>query len=380
MLLINGCVRTKDEENPEDKFLVVTNDPAAAAPKSSFSTVNSVKDHPTPRNLELTPYPVVKVVKEDVYILEADGKDILKKYHRFSNGDILPVTALSLPAGSGAVNFIMENATRGYCSLTKTGKILVFNAESMSMTGLIDLSSYAINDASPDPTIMAFAYGKLYVVCNQVYNGKTIPSPAQVLIIDVANGNKVTNVTDDRAGYSGTTDTPSSVFFTENGDFYLYCVSSRGSIDPTQSGFLRIRSGQTSFDLDYYFSIGDLTIAGVQGDKVNYLQRPLYVSGGIVLSTGNIPALAGNPQNYITDQSFGSFKIDLSGKTISKIDFPYSNGYANSLYRYNNIVYVGLSTSGGIGFFEYDITSGKASTVTKISTAGIGDPWLMATF
>ncbi len=53
-----------------------------------------------------------------------------------------------------------------------------------------------------------------------------------------------------------------------------------------------------------------------------------YYKNGIVYSTGNIYALASNPPNYVTDRTYGSFKVDLINKTITKLNIPNSNGYA----------------------------------------------------
>jgi hypothetical protein len=351
LLLLSSCVKNKDV-NLEDKFLIITN----GSSRSHFSTLNTLNDFPTSRNLELALSPIVKSIGEDLFILEPNA-DAIKKYHRFSNGDISERGVLSLLPASGASDMIIVSDRLGYLSLKGSAKIMAWNPSTMAGLGSVDISSFGISDANPDVTLMAFSNGKLYVVCNQRYSGKTIPTPAQVLIIDTKNGNTVTSVTDDRGGY--TDNTPSAVFFTENGDCYLYC----GAGKPEQNGFLRIKNGQSSFDIGYFFGIGTL-------GTIDHLERTCYAGNGMAYS---MAALTGN-------QQFGAFSINLTDKTVTKIDLPYSNGYAGNIFGYGGKLYFGISTGSAKGFYEYEMASGKAGVTPKINTTNIGDPWIMGTF
>lgn len=353
LILIISCGKD-DDENKNARFLIVTN----SASKSHISTLYSLNDFPVAKPLELALNPIIKLIKEDVFILEP-GVDTIKRYHRFSNGDILGRGALSLPPASGATDMIIVNDEKGYCSLTKSGKIMAWDPGTMASLGTIDISAFGIGDANPDVSLMAFSNDKLYVVCNQLYNGKTIPSPAQVLIIDTKNGNSVTSVTDDRIGYTGAANTPSALLFAENGDCYLYC----GTGKPEENGFLRIKNGQSSFDLNYFFPIGTL-------GTIDYLKCSYYGGNGMVYSMGALPG----------SSQFGAFKTDLINKTVVKIGLPSSNGYAHSIFQYNNTLYFGLSAGTLKGFYEYEISSGKVSASPRINTAYQGDPWILATF
>ena len=188
----------------------------------------------------------------------------------------------------------------------------------MQLISYIDLTSYALGgDGSPDPANLLLKDGKLYVACVQTSDGFTSQHPAQVLIIDLANGNAVTSVTDSRSTWAGSIDEQYSMFFDEAGDLYVFCVASYGFGGTAQKcGFLRIKSGKTIFDPAYFFNVADYNITGIPGSKVDYLQHMHYTSNGIVYSTGNIYALASNPPNYITDRTFGSFKVDIVNKPV----------------------------------------------------------------
>jgi hypothetical protein len=160
---------------------------------------------------------------------------------------------------------------------------------------------------------------------------------------------------------------------------YIFCVASYGFGGPAQKcGFLRIENGQTSFDPTYFFNVADYSIDGVPGNKVDYLQRMRYVGNGMVYSTGNIYTLASNPPDYINDRTYGSFKVDIINKTITKLDLPYSNGMAASVLPYDGKILWGLATATGVGIYSYDPASNSSSTGPIVSTQG--DPSIIEYF
>jgi hypothetical protein len=221
--------------------------------------------------------------------------------------------------------------------------------------------------------------GKLYVACSQTTDGFTSAHPVQVLIIDVNNGNNIVSATDSRSTWAGSINEQKSIFFDENGDMYIFCVASYGFGGPSQKcGFLRIKSGQTSFDPTYFFNVADYTIEGIAGGKVDYLQRMRYVGNGIVYSTGNIYALASNPPDYLKDRTYGSFKVDIINQTITKLDLPYSNGYAASVLPYEGKILWGLATATGVGIYAYDPSTNAGSTAPIVTTQG--DPSIIEVF
>jgi hypothetical protein len=263
--------------------------------------------------------------------------------------------------------------------LLNAGKILVFNPSTMAVLNTIDLTSHALGgDGNPDPNVMAFRNGKLYVACSQTSNGYTSSYPVQVLIIDVNNNFSVTSATDNRSGWAGSVNEQKSIFFDENGDLYIFCVASYGFMPGQKAGFLRIKNGQTGFDPSYFFNISDYSIAGVPGNKVDYLQRMRYAGGGIVYSTGNIYALMSNPPNYVNDRTYGSFKVDIINQTITKLNIPYSNGYSASVGLFENKVLFGIAGTTAVGIYRYDPVADTASASPVVTTQG--DPHQIEVF
>ena len=237
---------------------------------------------------------------------------------------------MTMTPDSQPMHVLVDSDTRAFCSLYNAGEIAIFDPSTMTLTGTIDLTSFAKGDGSPDPGVMLLHENLLYVAVSQTTDTYTSSHPAEILQIDLNNNNEVTSITDDRASYAGNVDTPGSLFLDEQGDIYVYCVSSYGFGPGQKAGFLRIKNGESAFDESYFFNTTDLNINGIEGNHIDYLHRPDYAGNGILYSTGNVYALASNPPDYINDRTFGNFKVDIYNQSISVVDIPFSNGYSAS--------------------------------------------------
>jgi hypothetical protein len=385
-LLITACAKDSNKNNGPatglDKFIMVTNitntNPIIGY-VGTFSNLD-IGSYTNVKARQFTQYPFVELYKDFVFVLPNKGGDLVRKYKRQPDGSLSDEGSIAMPSGSVTIDMVVESDTKAYISLWTLGKIAVINPSTMQLINYIDLTSYALGgDGSPDPTNLLLRNGKLYVACVQTSDGFTSQHAAQVLIIDLINGNTVISVTDNRSTWAGSIDEPKSMFLNENGDLYVFCVASYGFGGPSQKcGFLRIKNGQSAFDPTYFFNVADFTIADIPGNKVDYLQHMQYAGNGIVYSTGNIYALASNPPNYVTDRTFGSFKVDILNKTITKINLPYSNGYAASVLVHQHKTYWGLATATGVGIYMYDPATNVASAAPVIATQG--DPGVIDAF
>lgn len=372
--LANSCKKDEkgESQNSLDKLLLVTNITTSNPVTAYVGTLKdlTVGTYTNTKARQFNEYPFVTIYHDDVFVIPNKKGDILKKLHREPDGTLSDAGSLTLPANALSICVVVASNTRAYCSLSNTGKIAVFNPSTMQLLEYIDLTSYALGDASPDPSVMALKDGKLYVACVQTSDGYTSNKPVQMLIIDVANGNKIVSATDKRTSWCGSIDEKNSVFFDEKGDLYVFCVASYGFVPGQKCGFLRIKNGESTFDPEYFFNVADLNIAGIPNGKVDYLQHMYYASDGIIYSTGNIYALASNPPNYVMDRTMGNFKVDLYNKTITTLDLPFSNGYSASVTLYEGKVLFGLSTAGGVGIYTYDPVTRVASKEPVVTTQG----------
>ncbi len=385
-ILMWSCDKSTDEPDPIsdilDRFVIVSNITTAATPTAYIGTFKdlNVGNYTNSKAQQFTSYPFISTYGDDVFVCQNRGGDLMIKYTRQTGGTLLETGRLSNPSGSQPMHVIVVNDNKAFLSLYNTGKIVVFNPRTMTTIETIDLSSFAKGDGSPDPGIMLFKDGKLYVPVSQTTDTYTSDKPAEMLIIDTNDRNKVISITDDRATFLGNLDSPHSMFFDEKGDLYVYALSSWGFYPGQKAGWLRVKSGEIAFDKSYFFNTTDYVIQGVQGGHIDYLQHPSYYANGIVYSAGNIPALASNPPDYVKDRTFGAFKVDVYNQTITKLDIPNSNGYAASVLSLakDGKALFGMSGTTGVGIYSYDHATGATSSNPLITVQG--DPSMIEVF
>lgn len=379
---LSAC-KKDDEPGPvisgSHDIAIVTNINSSSPATGYVGTLKdlSVGDYDVSSARQSTVTPFLVLEGDDVYVIPNQRGDLLLKYRR-NNGVLDEVGSLSLPSGSTSISLVVESEEKAYVSLRATGKIAIINPSNMTITDYIDLTGYAIGDASPDPANMVLRDGKLYVACQQTSDGFSSAHPAEVLIIDLENGNSITSVTDSRTTYAGASDDMHAMFFDERGDLYLFCVASYGFVPGQNCGFLRIKNGETQFDPDYFFNVADYTISDIPGNKIDYFQHVLYNENGTLFGAGNMYALASNPPDYVNDHTVGAFKVDLYNQTITKLDLPYCNGYSASLTQYQDKILWGLSTETGVGIYTYELSTGETSNGPVVTTQG--DPSTLEVF
>jgi hypothetical protein len=383
-VIITACTKyypdVKDRVPGLDKIIMITNINTGSTSVAYLGTRPdlSAGSYVNASAQQVVSYPLAQVYNNEVYLIEGRSGDKIKKYTRNMDGTLMNVGSLTMPAASFPYCIAFENSTRAYVSLGNTGKIAIINPSDMTQVGSIDLTSYALGDASPDPGVIIYRDKKLYVACLQTSDGYTSGHPAQLLIIDLANNNRITSITDHRSTYAGNASSAGSMFFDENGDLYVLCMGSWGFIPGQKCGFLRMRNGETEFDPAYFFSITDYAISNIPGSHLDYLHRMEYAGNGIVYGTGNIPALMSNPPDYVRDKTFGAFRVDINNQVIAKLDIPYSNGYAACVMHYENKVYYGMSSNTGVGIYSFDPAANTASSGPVVTTQG--DPSILTYF
>lgn len=378
-VFVISCNKDSDNEtkNGLDKFVIATRVPLNSTYITKKWYVGTFKDlgieDYTNAKAMYYPdahWPYVELYKDFVFVLPSGRDHIMKKYKRQPDGKLSDAGGMTIPEGTETPDMVIENDTRGYISLLQLGKIAVFNPSTMQIINYIDLTSYTKgNDGSPEPANLIWRNNKLYVACLQKMPYWDVSAwPAQVLIIDLANGNMITSTTDSRSTIAGSMVDPKSMFFDENGDLYVFCQASYGSQVDQKCGFLRIRNGQTNFDPAYFFNVADYNVQTIPGGRIRTFHHMHYMDNGILYSTGNVHSLSS--QGDYADKTIASFKVDLINKAITKLDLPYSNAYAGNVMAYENKVYWGLAALQGVGIYSYDPATSIASVNPVITTEG----------
>lgn len=281
-----------------------------------------------------------------------------------------------------------------------SGKIVIFNPTTMVKTGVIDWSSLSragevTNFPTTGATIQGDGVTEIIISGNYMYaalyymNDFNSFTPAtatcDILVIDLTKVNNSSSnnsealvgiTTDTRGSFTGAWNTGGGVYYmnkTENGDVYVLCHNVFGSaraITGKPSSLLRIKSGATSFDPDYYFDLE--AVAQGNGNPVTNFE---YYGNGKFLATVLDPSQLdpSNPYSYNTDPVFRWWSFDLNTKTAKKLDDEYTNGgKVAKCYFENGYAYVPFSnkTSNYINKINLSDLS-KTKTITTTGMAHI---------
>lgn len=322
-----------------------------------------------------TPYGTPPIVcGDDVFVLPGYTGEtyIMTKYSRV-NGSLVKQGNYTLPSQSGATN-VVTKGDLAYISCALIGKILVINHKTMQLVKEIDITSYGVGDQNPDPSSMLIRDNQLFVALTQMVGGY-FPAPTRpysdVLIINTDNNEVLKMITDSTSGISCPTRPidPYSIFMDENKNIYIVGLGAWGALPGHKSGILRIKAGETEFDNSYQFVFNSTAITG-ETNPLDYVHAVKYFGNGKLYGTANIPAYYGNPVNYITDRTVIPVKIDITAKTIKKLDFPYSNSFGVAVGEFDGQVVFGLATTSSTGYFTYNPTTGESSSSAVVTTTG----------
>ena len=196
------------------------------------------------------------------------------------------------------------------------------------------------------------------------------PNKAYVAIYDynnlTAEATKI--IEDDRTSNIGVNGTSTGLIEAENGDLYSFSCGAvmagfyPGSTKP--SGILRIKSGETVFDADYFLNIEEET----DGGKIFWFD---YVGDNKAIAR-ILTADTGIPWEAFTRDT-GAFNqklvlIDLVNKTVTDIaDVPlHAKRYSSPVYVEDGKAYVSIETATEAYIYQVDIATATATQGAKI--------------
>lgn len=189
-------------------------------------------------------YPFVR--GNTVLVAEGVWGDKIHQFTRDTKGRLVKGKTMTFGQDSrpGEITFLDDETA--YVSLSKRGKMGIFNPQTMQQKGEIDLAKYATNDNNPDPGCNVIREGKLYVSLNQKNSPHTSwpGTGAEVAIVDLKT-NTVEKVIKDKRTASVGLFRHSNAIKDEHGDIYFYSIGMDG-MNPLKDGFLRIKKVLTN--------------------------------------------------------------------------------------------------------------------------------------
>lgn len=170
-------------------------------------------------------------------------------------------------------------------------------------------------------------------------------------------------IEDTRTGPLGGFNTKTGLIKDEKGDIYALSHSNKAngySQKTRDGGILRIKSGETEFDQDYFFEVEEIN----DGKNISYLK---YLSNGKAFAEVNMAK--SEDQVTWSDAPLRSAIVDLYNKTITYIDgVPEHTGNGRRLAALydEDYVYLSIPEDNGIFVYRIDVANHTATKGAEI--------------
>ena len=315
------------------------------------------------------------VYKNKIYVTDTEH---LYKYIPKDGILVQEGNTMLFPSGAKATYITFLSEKKAYVSCLGLGKVWIIDPSSMTKTGEIDLSGYSLGklagDNNPEPCASIIRDGILYVTLGQLKSAYACEKGAHIALIDTKTDKPIKMISDPRATMASSMTPAGDPFVDEKGDIYFYCVAMFGYQPGAKEGFLRIKKGEQDFDNSYCFTLADVNLEGVKGNRTSYAYNKVYGGNGKVYGYLNIPGAASNPPDYVHDKSFQAFEINLYNKTCKKMNFSGTVGWATSICKSGNNIIFGMSTDQGMGYSVYHMDDGSYE---KLKVKVSGAPYML---
>ena len=315
------------------------------------------------------------VYKNKIYVTDTEH---LYKYIPKDGILVQEGNTMLFPSGAKATYITFLSEKKAYVSCLGLGKMWIIDPSSMTKTGEIDLSGYSLGklagDNNPEPCASIIRDGILYVTLCQLKSAYSCEKGAHIALIDTKTDKPIKMISDPRATMASSMTPAGDPFVDEKGDIYFYCVAMFGYQPGVKEGFLRIKKGEQDFDNSYCFTLADVNLEGVKGNRTSYVYNKVYGGNGKVYGYLNIPGAASNPPDYVHDKSFQAFEINLYNKTCKKMNFSGTVGWATSICKFGNNIIFGMSTDQGMGYSVYHMDDGSYE---KLKVKVSGAPYML---
>lgn len=302
----------------------------------------------------------------NIYAMPFGAPATLVKY--FVNSDSIPEEEqrIVVPGANTFSALYFESETKAYATVAGgISKLIVFDPSTMRIEDELNLSQ--ISKRFPEATRtyyqdMVERDGKLFMGVYYENNFAPVNDSAYVAVIDLTTSTFQKLLSDGRTGMVfGGPSFGSGIAKDANGNIY---IQAKGTLDyggETPSGILRIKSGETEFDANYFF---DLT------EAMGGIGYGIYHFGeGLTFTTHNENTddfweLNGGPY-------YQYYKIDLESQSAAKVEGIPNGFWSNRLVvkqLSDNEIFFTVGTGSENAVYGYDIATGKVTK--KFSSTG----------
>ena len=310
----------------------------------------------------------------DFYVGPMTSGNSIVKYSRNESGAVYESGRMAVSASMWLSGLALKSETKAYASSYNDYKIVIFNPLTMTKTGEIDVSKYSTSDSySPCPAEAIMRGSKLFVCLHQMESQMTLDTVATVLVIDTETDSVEKMIKDTRASWAGIREGFTNMIIDENNDIYINCSAMFGMItgDGVRAAVLRIKSGETEFDQNYYFSPTETSVEGAAMPTAFY--GLVYEGDGKAYGFVTDMSKWGENDDMTTASIFRPVMLDIYSKTAKVLQMPSTNGYGHNVCLYEGrVLYCLYPKLSDPGIYEYK-KDGELKQVKSplINSAGI---------
>lgn len=330
-----------------------------------------------------------------VYINDYVGSKI-EKWSLSAENEANLVGSINVTEQAYQGNIYFKDSESAFVGGSSNPSIAIFNPSTMQKTGKIDFSEWSrLGEVTNYPedgatinieTVTEIAGSGQYMYAAIAYvadfNSYTpADSDCAIMVIDMTkvdvnstdNSDAIVSIIyDDRASFTGSWNSGGGSYFMHtdnNGDVYLLCHNLWGNQRATfgkPASVLRIKSGTTKFDPDYYFDL-ETASKGIGNPVLNFE----YYGDGKFLAAAQDPSAIdlNNPWSYYIDPIFQWWSFDLQTQTAVLVTDQYTKGAlaAKCLFE-DGVAYVPFENNEESYLMKVDLAT--MTTSKTFNTAG----------
>ncbi|MEM0941536.1 MAG: hypothetical protein AAF600_15275 [Bacteroidota bacterium] len=302
--------------------------------------------------------------KNTFFARDKDGNNGLLKYVIDENGNISEVGFID---GGDRLKAVVVSDTKGYYADFDAFNIQIFNPETMQRTGEVDLSGASQGGVIEVINFMIERDGKLFAGFSSFSLTGVSADSVYLAVVDIATDQLEATRIYPEALYLGGLWFRTLPFATDaNGDLYMQALGDLSGATQRLSKILRIKSGETDFDLTYEWDISN-----------TLPPQPSIMRGLTIASNGKAYTCLQTETPSTTTGIFSEpiwqyYELDLENKTGSLIsDIPSFIGFGVFMVmEMNNQLLFPVISSSFNGYYAMDMATGTVQQQFKLTSGG----------